>query len=457
MSMVLRDYQDQAMRAVQGVYRSGRRRALLVAPTGSGKSAMTRYMLGRTTKRTLILCHRSELQDMIAEAMPVPFGIIGGSRRVPSENVHLGMMQTVSRRLADLPTYDWVISDEAHLAMCATWRRILGHYSAAWHLGMSATPCRLDGQGLGAEYEEIVYGPSVRELTERGFLVPCRVFAPPVRAALKGGTMAQDADALDHASITGDAIEHYQRLARGRQAIVFCSSRQHADNVAAQFTQAGLFAANVDGAMQDSERRRRIADFRARRLQVLVNVDLLTTGFDCPQIECGIMLRRTDSLALFLQKVGRILRLNDGKRDAVLLDHVGNVLKHGMPDADREWTLEGREKRRQAVSVCQCPKCYAAHTPGPRCPSCGHVYTSAAGRTPPKQVDCVLEAVDGQSLPQLGGDKLQAALKAARRMPSDPERRAALDAIRKAMGYKPGWTFAQMQMLARFRTGRRAA
>ena len=458
--MQLRPYKATALASVQDVYRSGRKRALLVAPTGAGKSAMTRYMLGRTTKRTLILCHRAELLEMIAESLSVPHGIIGGSRRTPPERTHVGMMQTVARRLDDLPPYDWVISDEAHLAMCPTWRSILQHYADAWHLGLSATPCRLDGQGLGAEFDAIVHGPSIRELTERGFLAPCRVFAPASegRESKRSGSdfnMTEAAAALDRASITGDALDHYRRLAPGRQAIVFCCNREHAEHVARQFSAGGVPAMNVDGSMPD--RKDRIAAFRAGRCQVLTNVELLTTGFDFPSLGCGIFLRPTQSLALYLQMVGRILRIADGKRDAILIDHVGNVLAHGLPDEDREWTLEGKVKRAKATAVAVCPSCYAAHRPGPRCPSCGYAYVAERARSPARVREGDLVEVSAVDVERMRADQVKEMVRAAFRQETDLGCRLALQQIQKAMGYKSSWVFMQLQLRAKFRARRRAA
>jgi superfamily II DNA or RNA helicase len=375
--MLLRPYQQTALDAIRLVYASGKRRPLLCSPTGSGKSAMTRYMLERTTKRTLILCHRAELLEMISDSLPVPHSVIGRSNHL--EKVCVGMMQTVSRRLDKLPAFDWVISDECHLAMAPTWLSILKHYDKAWHLGMSATPCRLDGKGLGETFDAIVYGPSIGELTARGYLSPCRVFAPAheLAAIRKSGSdynMEDAATVLNKPQITGSAMEHLRRIAPGRQAIVFCCNRVHADDVAAQFRGEGISAVNIDGSMSDGERKSRLGAYLRKEVQVLTNVELLTTGFDCPQIEVEIMLRPTQSLALYLQMVGRVLRINPGKADAVLLDHVGNVLRHGMPDEAREWTLEGRAKRLTPPPVRQCPKCYAAFRPAPKCPACDYVF-----------------------------------------------------------------------------------
>ena len=443
--MQLRDYQQRALEQVQGTYKQGHKRVLLVAPTGSGKSAMMRYMLGRTNKRTLILCHRAELLDMICESLTVPYVRIGGSKRQPDAPVYVGMMQTVTRRLESLPKFDWVISDEAHLAMCPTWRSILRHYDQAWHLGLSATPCRLDGIGLGAEYERIVFGPSPRELMERGYLCRARVFAPQTvgRASKRGRgefKMDEAAAEIDQRQITGDIIAHWRKHAEGRRTLAFACTVEHSQHLASAFNSCGIPAAHIEGDMDKTERRRIISEFRAGGIKLLVNCELLTTGFDCPEIEAGIFARPTDSLALFLQMVGRYLRPSPatGKSDAVLLDHVGNTLQHGLPDEDREWTLDGAEKRaKSAISVVQCPECFVCHRPAPKCPSCEHVYGSQSaggGRQQPKHVDGDLQEITAQQqrLQHLRAAKLADLLK------GNPDSKA-LREIASARGYKPRW------------------
>jgi len=449
--MQLRPYQSTALDGLRGAYADGRRAPLLCSPTGSGKSAMTKFMLGRTKKNTLYLCHRAELADMIHEDLRdagLPHGMIGpSSAALPNTyRLHVGMMQTVARRLDRLPPFEWVISDEAHLAMSPTWSGILKHYDRAHHLGMSATPCRLDGKGLGDVYDAIVYGPTVRELTERGYLTPCRAFAPavPMEGVKRTAGEYQMGDAarvLDTGTVTGDAIREYAKRMLGKRAIVFCCTREHADHVAGQFRMAGIPAANVDGSMPKADRAARIADFRAGRTMVLTNVDLLTTGFDCPQIECAIFLRPTQSLALYLQMVGRILRIATGKQFAMILDHVGNVLRHGLPDAAREWTLEGQAKRPAAPVVRQCPECFAAFHPSPRCPECGYVFPVENKRKPAKHVDGELVEVGGEA------DRhrewlLTAPLKDVLRGRDTFE---AIDEIRKARGYNWQWTKRMMQ------------
>lgn len=455
MSFLLRPYQQAALDAIRSAYASGKRRPLLCSPTGSGKSAMMRYMLERTKKRTLILCHRAELLEMISDSLPVAHSIIGRSNHL--EQVCVGMMQTVSRRLDKLPAFDWVISDECHLAMAPTWLSILKHYDKAWHLGMSATPCRLDGKGLGETFDSIVYGPSVRELTARGYLTPCRTFAPAheLAAIRKSGSdynMEDAAALLNKPQITGSAMEHLRRLAPGRQAIVFCCNRAHADAVATQFRSEGISAVNIDGSMSGEERTHRLKAYLRREIQVLTNVELLTTGFDCPQIEVEIMLRPTQSLALFLQMVGRVLRISSGKSDAILLDHVGNVFRHGFPDDAREWTLEGRAKRTAPPQVRQCPSCYAAFRPSPKCPSCQYVFpVELSPRQAAKQ--------RAGELAELQRNDPEGWMKTApfKDVVKQAKTLDALKAIAKARGYKSGWVYQQWQMKQHYRRRGEAA
>ena len=459
--MQLRDYQATATSKLQDAYRGGFRAPLLCMPTGAGKSAMVTHMMQRTPKRTLILAHRENLVDMISADLGVPHGVITAGRRVSSDRIQVGMMQTVVRRLGELGRFDWVISDEAHLALCESWLRILKHYKDAWHLGMSATPCRLDGKGLGLHFDKIVFGPSPKELIARGFLVPIRVYVPPGEGLDLPNRKAADrsllrsAEFLDRPTITGNAVAHVRRLGPGHRTLVFCCTREHAEHVAAEFRLAGFRAANVDGGMPRPEQKRLIDQFKAGALELLVNVDLLTTGFDCPPIDVISMLRLTDSLSLFLQMIGRETRPAPGKREAILLDHVGNVVRHGMPDADREWELDGREKRPATPAIRQCPECYAAFAPAPKCPHCGHVF--AAGpvqRRPPKQAEGSLVEVkdgDGTSRQIAGARRPKATREQINRLLHGATSLADFQLIAAELGYKHSWASVQWHLHRRRR------
>lgn len=440
----LRDYQERCIHEIRAAYKSGKRAPLLCSPTGSGKSATLGYMLGNTKKRTLILAHRTELVQMISDSLPVRHGILMPGHRQTDDQIQVGMMQTVARRLEKLPQFEWVISDEAHLAICPTWLNILKHYSSAWHLGMSATPCRLDGKGLGEHYDEIVYGPSITELTDRGYLVSARVFAPivnvsSIRTSGDDFNLAEAAKEFGKSKIVGDAVSHVQRHAADRSTIVFCCSREHADQVAAQFTAVGISAMNVDGSMSTTDRRDRINDFRAGKIRVLTNVDLLTTGFDCPQISCEVLLRPTKSLALYLQMIGRVLRPFNGKRDAILLDHANNVRLHGLPDEDREWSLDGAAPKKKKAkdedeeSVRQCLHCFAIHKPAPACVECGYVYPIKSRRVE-EEAGELAEIV--HTVPMV---PLKEAMRGVRTI-------AQLRAVASERGYARGWIFHQAKI-----------
>jgi len=193
---------------------------------------------------------------------------------------------------------------------------------------------------------------------------------------------------MDKPTITGDAIGHYQRLARGKSAVAFCVSVEHSKHVAAEFRAAGVLAWHVDGETPYGERKEAIRAFRNGEIRVLTNVDLFGEGFDLPSLEVSILLRPTKSLGLYLQQVGRCLRPAPGKERALILDHAGNILRHGMPDDERDWQLSGREKKKKDTSggppIRQCPKCFNVHRPAPQCPECGHVYEGA-----PREVETV--------------------------------------------------------------------
>lgn len=347
-------------------------------------------------------------------------------------NIAVASVQTLARRYRWLDEFrpKLIIIDEAHHATAGTWAKIIERADYAKLLGVTATPTRSDGQGLGRSaggvFDAMVLGPSMAELIELGNLVPPRVFSPPPKIDLSGVhrsggdyKASELADATDNATITGDAVEHYRKIAPGRPAIVFCVNVDHAKHVAEHFRQAGFRFEILIGDMDDAERDRRIEQLADGRLQGLVTVDVISEGTDIPVAEVAIMLRATESESLFLQQAGRVLRPcpEMGKTHGIILDHVGNVgrwedgqfvLKHGMPDADREWTLEGAKKRGKSnkddnepvLRVLQCPKCYLAHDPRPECPGCGYKY-EARVFNPPKQSDGELREIQADEAEQL--------------------------------------------------------
>jgi DNA repair protein RadD len=384
--MQLRTYQQRAIDDLRAAMQTGARAPLLVLPTGGGKtiifSAIAQSAAAKGN-RVLILVHRRELIHQASSKLQwigLDHGIIAAGIPPLDAPVQIASVQTLARRLTRM---DWqpglIIIDEAHHATAGQWVRILDHWPNAYRLGVTATPCRLSAEGLRSAFDAMVLGPSVADLISAGYLSPARIYAPPVVADLQGirtraGDYANDqaAAAMDRPTVTGDAIAHYQRYAGEQQAIAFCCNVKHAVSVCDAFKTAGIAAELLLGDTQNRDQV--VADFAAHRTRVLVTVDVVSEGFDVPAASCAILLRPTQSLGLYLQQVGRVLRPAPGKDAAIILDHVGNVLRHGFPDDPRDWSLDDRMRRTRgtpAPSVRTCPECFAAFKPAPICPVCG--------------------------------------------------------------------------------------
>jgi len=390
----LRDYQERAIEGVRDSFRQGHKRTLLVSPTGSGKTLMFSYIsagMARNDKRIVIIAHRRELLKQISAALKnvgVKHAILAaGTMGLPRANVVVASVFTLARRLAKFPEPDLIIGDEAHhFTPDSTWGKVVQAFPNARVLGVTATPERLDGKGLGLLFDDMVMGPTVAELTEQGFLSPAEVYAPSKPDLSRARTRMGDyvtkdlEDTMDKPSITGSAVAHYTKLAAGRRAVAFCVSVKHAKDVAEDFRLAGYHASHVDGGMDERERDGILAKFEAGEIQILTSCDLISEGFDLPAIEVAILLRPTKSLSMYLQQVGRAIRPSPGKEKTIVLDHAGNTKMHGFIDEHREWQLTADSARKKrtaeevAATIRSCPKCFAEHRPSPVCPRCGHVY-----------------------------------------------------------------------------------
>jgi superfamily II DNA or RNA helicase len=296
---------------------------------------------------------------------------------------------------------------------------------------------RSDGKGLGDCYDAIVQGPTIAELIEQGYLVQPIVYAPATAVDLSGvRTRMGDYDkealnaAMDKPKITGDAVDYYRRMLNGLPAVVFCVSVAHAQHVAEQFREAGFRSDSVDGSMELAERARILDGLGNGSVQVVTSCDIVSEGTDIPAIAGAILLRPTQSTGLFMQQVGRALRTVEGKEQAIILDHVGNCLRHGMPDDERSWSLEGetrgkRKRDEDELKAKQCKKCYAIFSAALRaCPQC-----SAEVEGKPREIE------------QVSGELVQVT-DAKRQLRSEVGRARTLEALRaigEARGYKRGW------------------
>ena len=455
--MALRPYQARDIERVRDAFR--RRRAVLYQlPTGGGKTHVFVEVAERVASRggrVLVLEHRAELVAQAVSklrAVGAAPGVVCASAPDATfsgfESVVVASIQTLTKRDLGAWRPTFIVADEAHLSVAASWRAAFARWPTAWRLGVTATPERLDGRGLGEIFGEMVKGPTIAELTDAGHLVPARVYAPPApdfsTLPIRGGDFAAVPEAVANGpQLVGDVVDHYQRLGAGRTAIVFASSIAHAAKLGEAFKAAGLRAGVLTGKSSPTHRRRCLADLSSGRLDVLVNVGVLIEGFDCPRVSYVALARPTASLTIFLQAVGRGLRPFDGKADCIVADHAGNAAdRFGLPGQDRPWTLAGRGRRHRgvdpdAIAVATCPRCLALYQSTP-CPRCGHTPATTPRRL--RQV--------GGLLRELTAAEVKAReVAASQRLPerdapswAPPALWARLEAKRRREGYAPGWT-----------------
>jgi DNA repair protein RadD len=407
----LRDYQETLVSDIRESFKSGNRRVLAVGPCGMGKTNVFSYIAAgvyKSDKRVLIIAHRKHLLRQISETLKrwgVRHSVVaGGARGIPRTNVVVASVFTVAARLKHWPAPDLIIGDEAHhFTPDSTWGKVVAAFPKARVLGVTATPERADGTGLGLMFDSMVVGPTVRELIDRGFLSEFEVYAPPAPDLTKVKTRAGDyavgelEKVMGESSVTGDAVKHYLTLCPGKKAIAFCVSVKHAEQVAEAFKMAGVPAECIHGGMEQGKIAAVIDRFSKGSTRVMTSCDLVSEGFDVPSCEVAILLRPTKSYSLFAQQAQRATRIAPGKAMAYILDHANNTRVHGFVDDDREWELttekaDKRGKGEQAETVRTCPECFAAHRPMPECPKCGHVYQVKAREV--KNVEGNLEKLE---------------------------------------------------------------
>jgi superfamily II DNA or RNA helicase len=373
----LRDYQQPIADATLDAFRRGFKRPLVTLPCGAGKTVLFAYMAQRSQnkgKTVWFLVHRKELMDQTVETFK--------RFDIPLNTIYIGMVATFANHLDAYPTPDFIIFDEAHFSAAATWRKIIDRFPNAYICGLTATPCRLDGKPLSDIYDTLISGVTARELISDGYLSEYKYFAPSVadlsglKRRGKDYDTEQAAELLSTRAVFGDVIQHYQKYADGLQTICYCSSIQHSESMAQEFRAAGINAVHFDGNTQAKERAEIIRRFRKGEIKILRNVDLISCGFDVPDCWCCILLRPTASTALYIQQSMRALRPALFKT-AVILDHVNNYERHGLPDADREWTLDGTLKQPKQYGddgkliVRQCTNCFYTYSGSSVCPNCG--------------------------------------------------------------------------------------
>lgn len=455
MTPILYDYQEKLVDQLREAIRTQQVPVLLWAPCGAGKGTLATYMIQRAAAnglRVLFLVNRRGLvhdQSRRLDRLGLDHGIImaGVSRRKPWLNVHIASIDTLHRR-ETLPPADLIFIDECHFSVSPTWKSIISRYAGVPLIGMSATPARLDGRGLGEIYKKIILGPSTRWLIDHGKLSPTRVFAPTtpdvsgVKIQHGEYNQKQLATVMDRKPLIGDIVDHWKRLGRGRPTILFAVNRKHAQHCREQFSAAGIRAEYADGEMPDSERDALWARLARYETEIACTVGIVSYGWDVPEVACAIDVKPTESLTDWLQRVGRIQRTAPGKINAVYLDHAGNTSRFGFSDDDRSWDLAGakrcaRTDRDPALAVRMCQQCWAAFaSTAAVCPHCGWQYQTKT-KAP--------EVIEGE-LQEITAASAGRPVYTIRHLSANPEI-ARLQKIAAERGYKPGWVWGEIQRL----------
>ena len=424
---------------------------LAVLATGAGKTVLLSSIVLDETGATCVIAHRKELvsqislalarnkvrhrvigpQKLVKDIVRIHMEEVGNSYYDPSSKVAVAGIDTLILRADQLKDWLpavklWILDEAHHLLKDNKWGKGVMMFPNARGLGMTATPCRADGNGLGRHadglFDVMKVGVAMRFLIDSEYLTKYRIFAPPstfnresievskstgdlnldqMRKAVAGSSLVTH----DEKTITGDVVKHYLRIAPGKLGITFVPDITTAEQVAEQFNAAGVSAAVVSSKTPDVERFALMRKFKKREILQLVNVDLFGEGVDVPVNEVISMARPTESYSLYAQQFGRPLRLSEGKEFALIIDHVGNVARHGLPDAPREWSLDRRERRSgksEPSTVRTCVACTAVYERFlDACPECGEPVPAPALRTGPIHVDGDLHELDAVTLAQM--------------------------------------------------------
>lgn len=438
----LRPYQQDMYDRIVSAW-SSHRNSLAVLPTGGGKTVLFTGLMSRF-RNPIAVAHRQELVSQmsltlarqgvyhrliaptasIREIVKLHMMAVGKSFYHPNAPTACAGIDTLIKKQdpwfkqVDL----WVMDEAHHVLQGNKWGTGAAMFPNARGLGVTATPVRADGKGLGRHadglFDTMVEGPCGRDLITQGFLCDYNVAAPTVSINREQLPVGSTGDFNPHhlriatkdSAIVGDVVSHYLRMAAGKLGVTFAVDVEDATQIAESFRKAGVPAEVVTAKTGTLQRAAILEMFRRREILQLVNVDLFGEGFDLPALEVVSMARPTESYALYAQQFGRVLRPAEGKDRGLILDHVGNVIRHGLPDGRKRWTLDARERRgsnHPSLGEAPLTTCQACGALYPRseykCVECGHVPVPAS-RSGPSQVEGDLVLLDENMLAQLRGE-----------------------------------------------------
>ena len=442
---VLRPYQLQLESDIYSAWNAGHRNVLAVAPTGAGKTVTVSDIIRREQAPSVAIAHRQELVSQMSLALArngVRHRIIGQPQTIRN-CVQLHMLDlgvsyydaTARCAVAGVDTLVrmpveqwhrsvklWITDEAAHLCANNKWGKSVAMFPNARGLGITATPIRSDGKGLGRHADGVmdvmVHAPGMRHLIDAGYLCDYKIFAPQSDLDISNVPISAGGDfspeplraAVHRSHVVGDMVNHYLNFTPGKLGVTFAVDVESAAELAAAYRAAGVPAEVISAKTPDNIRYKLLSMFARGDVKQLCNVDLFSEGFDLPAIEVCCMVRPTQSYGWYVQAFGRALRPMEGKDKAYILDGVGNVLRHGLPDAAREWSLDRRERRSRGgdsettVPVRICPACAGAYERfRTACPYCGH-HPEPVGRGAPDQVDGDLAELTPDVLARLRGE-----------------------------------------------------
>lgn len=433
--MILRPYQQDIKDAVSQAFRQGYKRPLVVLGCGGGKSYIFADMAKSTCGDVLILTHRRELLNQHRELL----------KKLGIHNARISMVMTEANRLGQYPKPRLLILDEAHLSRSKSWTKVLEYYDT-YTVGFTGSPIRLDGRPLGDIYDIMIQGKSVKWLIENKYLAPYEYYAPTVVETdglrkQAGDYVISDLEQLmSDRAIYSDVWESWERLAKGKKTIAYCVSVKHARETAEMFNSKGVRAVAIDGNTPDKQRTEIMEKFRTGEITVLCNCAIVSEGVSVDDVECTLLLRPTDSTALFIQQSMRSMRYKEGKV-ALIIDCTGNYTRHPLPDADIEWSLTQSVKKRKQFdsegnfAIRTCPSCFKVFATAKECPYCGNEYPLH-----PREIkahkDIELQRITAEEMAKIEQQKKEMRMEVGRARTV-----ADLWKIARKRGYADGWVW----------------
>ncbi|MGY0683180.1 DEAD/DEAH box helicase [Mammaliicoccus sciuri] len=440
----LRDYQ---LELIDGVYQSmskGNKNIMVQSPAGSGKSVTMSEIARRATDKgnnVLFVVHRRELVEQIKGTFI--------ANNVDMQLCHVGMVQTVSNQLKrnKVTEPSLILVDEGHHSLARTYQNIFDEFPNAYVLSFTATPWRMSNKGFTEVFTDLILGKSVKWLIDNNRLAPFKYYSVNLLQNIQmkhnatGDFSNASIEEAMQKTIFGDVIENYQKFAEGKKTIVYTHSVEASKTVADKFNSNGYKAMQVDGKTPKDERELAMKLFRSGEIKILVNAELYGEGVDVPDCECVILLRPTESLTLFIQQTMRAMRYQPNKQ-AIIIDHVGNYSRHGLPDTEHNWLehFEGTNNKTNqpdSIPVKECESCYAvvasAYTV---CPVCGEEF--------PKEDPTEYQIDESRELEEITEDNI---IRLNFKEPKDCKNMEELYQLAKDRNYKPGWAYYQGKLL----------